>query len=303
MLSIITVNYKSSKNIDICLGSIIKYEPRYIDYEFIIVDNNSNDSGLKGIGQKYPFVKIIHAAENRGFAYGNNIGIKASKGDYILLLNPDTYLENNSIEKLYARLKNSNDIDFAGPQFLGIKKTNDSYYSPKSYLTLWKLFCESFYLYRIFNKNKIFNSYYRTYIDYEKESYVESMGGAAFLFRRSVIDKIGLLDENYFMYYEEIDYCLQAIKSGYKLLYYPESKIIHIGGDTTASLSEWSVKISIQSFKYYFKKNFPYSYYIALPIYFAGSLSRAVVLMLTGNKKYKKFIYEIKYLFIVGRNF
>ncbi|MBI4651059.1 glycosyltransferase [Candidatus Desantisbacteria bacterium] len=158
MLSIIIVNYKTSGEIDFCLKSIMRFEPHYRDYEFIIIDNNSNDSELKNLKEKYPFVKIIYAPRNGGFAYGNNLGIKASQGEYILLLNPDTYIENNSIEKLYVKLKNSKDIFFAGPQLLNPDRSIQSYSGPKSYLTLWRLFCERLYLPRIFKRVHIFRN-------------------------------------------------------------------------------------------------------------------------------------------------
>jgi GT2 family glycosyltransferase len=262
------------------------------------VDNNSDDPGLKNIEGKFPFVKIIYAPKNGGFAYGNNIGIKASTRDCILLLNPDTYIEDNSIEKLYRRLQAGQDIHIIGPQLLFPDKRNQSFFHPKSYLTLWRLFCEKLFLHRIFKRIKIFNSYYRTYMDYGKEAYVEQLSGAAFMFKKNIIEKIGLLDEGYFMYFEESDYCLQAVRNGYKLLYYPQSKIIHREGLIAESNWERSSKDFMKSFKYYFKKNFsPFSYYGAILMYFLGSLIRVCGLILKDDKKYIYYAFHIKYLF------
>ncbi|MDY6934875.1 MAG: glycosyltransferase family 2 protein [Spirochaetota bacterium] len=299
MLSIIIVNYKTSRDISICLESIVENERNYSNYEFIIVDNNSDDSGLKNISENYNFVNIIYAPKNGGFAYGNNIGIKASSGDCILLLNPDTYIiENNSIEKLYNHLKQNHDINFIGPQLLYPDKSNQSYYHPKSNLTLWRLFCERLFLHRMLSNSKLFNSYFMTYMDYKKPKYVEQINGAAFMFKRDVIDKIGLLDENYFMYFEESDYCLQAIKNGYRLLYYPYSRIIHKGGLIAESNWVRSTRDYIISFKYYFKKNYNNSvYFIAMLLFFIGTMIRIITLWLKGNKKYSYYLFYLKYLF------
>lgn len=286
MLSIIIVNYKTSQDINVCLESIVKFEPFYKEYEIIIVDNNSNDEGLADIQNRFSFVKIVYAEKNGGFAYGNNVGIKASHGDYIFLLNPDTYLTDNSIQKLYDRVRIKNDALIAGPKLLFADGSNQSYITPKSYLTLWRLICDQSYLQRIFSKIRIFNSYFRTYMDYEKEAYVEQVSGAAFLMSRKVIDSIGLLDENYFMYFEESDYCYQAVRHGIKLLYFPDSTIYHIGGLMTQSNWERSARTFVISFKYYFLKNFGrMQRNVAITIYLFGSAIRYLILKLKGNPK------------------
>jgi len=295
MLSIIFVNYKTSQYIGECLRSIQFYEKNYLDYEFVVVDNDSGDTGLDKLKNEFSFIKVIYAHQNGGFAYGNNIGINSSQGDLILLLNPDTYLEDNAIEKLLLRIQFDNTIAFIGPQLLYPDKSNQSYYLPKTYLTLWHLFCERFYLHRLFPKSLLFNSYYRTHMDYDKESFVEQISGAAFLFRREVVEKIGLLDENYFMYFEESDYCRNAINHGYKMLYYPGSKIIHIGG--LGSPSNWnrSTENYSISLRYYFVKNYNHIiYFTAALLQAGGALFRMIILFLCNDKKYKYHFFYLK---------
>ncbi len=296
MLSIIIVNYKTSGDITRCLESIVKYEKNYKEYEFIIVDNNSDDQGLEQIKRTFKFINLIHAPQNGGFAYGNNIGIRKAKGDYIFLLNPDTYLSDNSIEKLLTRISGDKKVHIIGPKLLNADGSNQSYYLPKSYLTIWKLFCEQMYLYRVFRNVRPLNSYFRTYMDYDKEVHVEQVSGAAFMFRREIIDVISLLDENYFMYFEESDYCMQAVKHGYKLLYYPESCIIHT--QAAGTLSERSIRDFVKSLKIYFKKNFSkIVYYPAIVIYIFGSVLRLIRSLLLFDKKHKAYVYYLKYLF------
>lgn len=295
MLSIIFVNYKTSQYIGECIKSIQIYENNYMNYEFIVVDNNSNDTGLYDFKKNFNFIKVINAPQNGGFAYGNNIGIRSSIGNLILLLNPDTYLEDNAIEKLINRIEADDTLSFIGPQLLYPDKSNQSFFLPKTYLNLWRLFCERFYLYRLFPNSIIFNSYYKTYMDYNKECYVEQISGAAFLFKREVIDKIGLFDENYFMYFEESDYCLQAIKHGYKMIYYPESKIFHIGGLGKPVNWDRSTENYSKSFKYYFIKNYnSITCFFATVLQAAGAFIRMIVLFLSRGKEYKYHFYYFK---------
>jgi len=287
MLSIIIVNYQSSADLDICLSSIIKHEAFYRSFEFIVIDNNSSDPGLPGLLIKYPFIRLINTAKNGGFSYGNNIGINVAKGDIIFLLNPDTWVEDQSITKLICRLESDDKLDIIGPQLLDPDKSNQSYYLPKTYLTLWRLFCEQFYLHRIFKSYKIFNSYFKTYMDYSHECYVEQVSGAALMMKKRVIEKIGLLNEKYFMYFEESDFCLHAIKNNMTLLYYPESQIIHKGGLSNTTKSLFSTVCFLNSFKTYFRKNFGLpSLLVAIVILSIGTFIRFSILRITGNKKY-----------------
>lgn len=298
VLSIIFVNYNTSQYIIDCIKSINEYEYSCKDYEFIVVDNNSGDAGLSKLKKKYSFIKLIKAPKNGGFAYGNNIGISVANGDFLLLLNPDTYLEDNAIEKLIKRIKTDDELSFIGPKLFYPDKKNQSYYLPKSYLTLWRLFCERLFLHRLFPNSFLFNSYYRTYMDYEKECYVEQISGAAFLFRRSVIEKIGVMDENYFMYFEESDYCFKAKKNCYKMLYYPESKIIHIGGLGNPQNWDKSTKRFSISFRYYFKKNFgDIALIFAVILQALGAFIRMIILFLLRNEKYKYHFYYFKNIF------
>ncbi len=305
MLTIIFVNYRSSALLDRCLLSIEKYEADYRGYEIIVVDNNSSDPGLAEVLSRFPYIKLIQAPENGGFAYGNNIGIRTAKYNTILLLNPDTYLTDNAISKLYRRMNNIPETDIIGPKLLNPDGSNQSYFLPKTYLTLRRLFCERLFLHRLFRRSRFFNSYLRTYMDYDSESPVEQVSGAAFMFRRRVIREIGLFDERYFMYFEESDFCRKAARRGFRLLYYPGSSIVHDSG--LGSEANWSRSCGwyISSFKQYFKNNFScFSYALALIIYFTGALLRFAGSLVTGRKKCRYYFFEMRYIigFGAGRN-
>jgi len=299
MISIIYVNYKTSGDIYVSLSSIVRNEKNYKNYEYIIVDNNSDDSnGLDKIQKDFPFVKTIYAPRNGGFAYGNNIGINHCSGNIIFLLNPDTYINDNSIEILADRIQSDPAIHIIGPQLLNTDGSNQSCIAPKSYLTLWRLFCDQMFLHRIFRRSKIFNSHLRDYLNPDRECFVQNVSGAAFMFKRDVIEKIGLMDELFFMYFEETDYCLRADKNGLKMLYYPESKITHLIGSSNKPGSEKSVMFFTNSFKLYFKKNFStVTYYTALTVLSAGSLLRLIIFKLLSKPKYITYIYFLKHIF------
>ncbi|MDM7986144.1 MAG: glycosyltransferase family 2 protein [Smithella sp.] len=300
MLTIIIVNYKTSKDVVECLDSIVQYEINYREYEIIVVDNDSRDEGLPLVRQKHPFVKIIHAPRNGGFAYGNNLGIRSSTGDHILLLNPDTCIRDNSIEKLYARIKDDPSIDIIGPMLLNQDGTNQLTLLAKEYPTVWNLFCDQSNLKRLFKNSRVFNSYLRSYMDYGREQLLEHLSGAAFLFRKNLIEKIGLMDENYFMYFEESDFCLQTIRHGGKILYYPASKIIHkLGQSTSSGFSERANRDFVESFCRYYKKNFGLAAsYVAKLFFLAGSLARCIIFFIMSDKKYTIYKNYIKYLII-----
>lgn len=304
LLSIIIVNYKTSKDVIECLDSIVQYEKRYKEYEIIVVDNNSNDDGLTLIAKKFPFVKLIYAPENGGFAYGNNLGIKGSSGDYILLLNPDTYLEDNSIEKLFNRIKDDRAVDIVGPKLLYPDRTNQSRITAKECPALWNLFCYQFLFHLIFRNSKTFNSYIRSYMNYDEEQFLGQIPGTVFLYKKSMIDEIGYMDENYFMYFEETDYCLQAVKRGLKILYYPNSRIIHKYGQSTSSgYSERAIKDFVESFCYYYEKNFNlYASYMAKIIFLSGSIIRLIAHFLLSHKAYLIYFYYVKYIITNFRN-
>lgn len=294
MLSIIIVNYKSSSDIHTCLKSIRDHDQCFADYEFIIVDNASNDKNFESLKQKFPNVKLIFAEKNGGFSYANNIGFNLASRNTILMLNPDTYVTDNSIQLLYKRLTNDPDLDMIGPLLLYPDGRNQSYFHPKSYPTFWKIFCERFFFHRLFSKSKLFNSYFQTYMKYDSERSVEQICGAAIMFKKTLLGKIGLLDEHFFMYFEESDWCYRAVGKGLKLLYYPCARIYHDEGLIQPEKSQRYAKIFGNSFLYYFKKNSHVSL-LASIVYILGCCLR----LITPNKSKQRYNFElIKAIFI-----
>ena len=204
MVSIIIVNWNEKEMLRKCLESI-KSNTIYYPYEIIVVDNNSNDGSQEMIKMYFPWVKLIENKENLGFSRANNIGIKTSKGEYVLLLNNDTEVKKGWLMNLIEFAENNKKFGVVGPKLL---------YQDGSVQQL------------------------KGYPDTSKE--VDFVTGAAFLIKREVINKVGLLDEGFSpIYYEDKDYCMRVLKAGYKIGYTSSSVIVHHCGLTTDKLPSW----------------------------------------------------------------
>jgi GT2 family glycosyltransferase len=226
-VSISIVNYNAKDFLDNCIRSILSSIKKY-SYEVIVVDNASTD-GSRDIAKKYTGVIYIQNASNLGFIKANNIGLKNSRGKYVLSLNNDTVVKNGAIEKMIDFMDKTIDAGAVGPKLLNSDgsiqmQCRRCFPTPSSSL---------FYflgLSRLFPKSKAFGSYLMTYLDDIAVSEVDSLCGAAMMVRREIIDRVGLMDENYFMYGDDIDWCYRIKRAGWKVYYLPEAEMVHYGG-------------------------------------------------------------------------
>jgi len=203
-----------------------------IDTELFVVDNASVDGSVKMVKEKFPEVKCIANLENVGFARANNQAIRQSTGEYVLLLNPDTIVETDTFIKIIAFMDSHSDAGGLGVKMVdGTGKFLPE--SKRGLPTPGVAFCKVSGLSRLFPKSKTFNKYHLGYLDKDKTHPVEILAGAFMLLRKSVLDKVGLLDETFFMYGEDIDLSYRIIKAGYQNYYYPDARIIHYKGEST----------------------------------------------------------------------
>ena len=213
-LSIVIVNYNVQYFLEQCLQSVFKALPN-VNAEVWVVDNNSVDGSVEMVKKKFPEVKLIASKENLGFSKGNNLAIRKSIGQYTLLLNPDTLVEEDTFEKV---IKFMDDNPKAGG--LGVKmvdgKGNFLPESKRSLPTPTVAFYKIFGLSSIFPKSKRFGKYHCGHLNKNKNHEIEILSGAFMLMRKEALDKIGLLDEDFFMYGEDIDLSYRIIKGGYK---------------------------------------------------------------------------------------
>lgn len=226
-LSIIIVNYNVTQLLRNCLLSIQQYV-KEVEYEVIVIDNASTDRSWKNLISEFPEVHFIASEINGGFSKANNQAIQAAKGKYVLLLNPDTELEGFYMKDL---------LDFSDgkPDFgcLGIRMHDaEGNFLPESKRSVPDMFNSFEKLFTNFRKNNS-KSYYRNDIEEYAVAEIEVMTGAFLLVKKEVYDKVGGLDEAYFMYGEDIDLCYTLIRNGYKNYYYGQVSLLHHKGEST----------------------------------------------------------------------
>jgi GT2 family glycosyltransferase len=230
-VSIIIVSWNTRDILRECLRSVYQ-ETREISFEVIVIDNASSDSSAGMVKEEFPQVILIGNSENKGFAAANNQGMRLANGLYILLLNPDTIVLDGAIQKSVA---------FAAqcPKAAVVGVRNDR---PDGTLTkncfqfasVQNLIISSFGLHRLFPNSRFWGRERLLWWDYLTIREVDVVAGCYMLVRREAIDQVGMMDEAYFMYGEEMDWCWRFKRAGWGILYYPDAKIIHYGGLSAA---------------------------------------------------------------------
>lgn len=233
-LSIIIVNFETFELTKQTINSVIDKNHEF-SFEIIVVDNCSRDNSYDQLNSTFKkevdnkIIKFIANPRNDGFAVANNIGIKLAKGEFVLLLNSDTVVKNQAIENTLNYIKNNSDVGAIGCKVVLSDGTLDkacrrSFPEPKN--SFYRLFG----LARLFPNKKKFNEYNLNYLDENGIYEIDSLMGAFMLVRKVAIDQVGLLDENFFMYGEDIDWCYRIKRAGWKIIYHGKSEIIHYKG-------------------------------------------------------------------------
>jgi len=230
-LSVIIVNYNVKYFLEQALLSVQK-ACRNIEAEVFVVDNNSVDDSVQMVKAKFPKVNLIVNNNNPGFSIANNQAIQKSKGEYVLLLNPDTVVEEDTFIKCLDFMDEHPKAGGLGVKMIDgsgnfLPESKRGFPSPKV------AFFKTFGLSSIFPKSKVFNHYHLGYLDKNETNEVEVLAGAFMFLRKSVLDEIGLLDEAFFMYGEDIDLSYRIIQAGYKNYYFADTTIIHYKGEST----------------------------------------------------------------------
>ena len=230
-LSVIIVNYNVKYFLEQALLSV-RRAARGLEVDTWVVDNNSVDDSVRMVQEKFPEVNVIQNKDNPGFSIANNQAIRQSEGAYVLLLNPDTVVEEDTFEKCIQFMDAHPDAGGLGVRMIDgsgafLPESKRGFPSP------WVAFCKTVGLSRAFPKSRTFNHYHLGYLDEFETNEVEVLAGAFMFMRRSVLDEIGLLDEAFFMYGEDIDLSYRIIKGGYKNYYLPDTSIIHYKGEST----------------------------------------------------------------------
>ena len=225
-LSIIIVNYKTQAVTLNCLKSVFDSDFSNIKTEVIVVDNASGDGSAEAFKAAFPKIHLIVNDSNLGFSKANNIGIQAAKGNYVLLLNSDTEVRPDSISRCMDYIKKHSDIGALGCKVLLSDGTLDPA-CKRSFPTPSSGVFHTLKLDKAFPNSRIFGAYDLTYLDENKIYSLHCITGAFMMVPMNVIQHIGMLDEDYFMYGEDIDWCYRIKQAGYKVVYYPKAEITH----------------------------------------------------------------------------
>ena len=227
-ISIIIVSYNTRELLRDCLISI-KLAISNLKVEVFVVDNNSYDNTYEMVKNDSPWVTLIANKKNVGFSKANNQAINKAKGSYILVLNPDTILSSDTLDKMFSLMKKNKDIAVATCK-VELPNGRLDRDCRRLYPTPWRAFTHFSGLSKIFSNSKLFDQYQMGYISENTEHGIDSCVGAFMFVRASAIKKVGLFDEDFFFYGEDLDWCYRFKKAGFKIVYTPITKIIHYKG-------------------------------------------------------------------------
>jgi GT2 family glycosyltransferase len=253
-LSIVIVNYNVKNLLKKCLKSIFKYE-KEIEFEVIVIDNNSNDHSQSMLKRDFPQVKLIENKRNLGFSKACNQGIKESRGRYILLLNPDTELTPGGFKKMIEFMDSRPEVGICGPKMMDQQgNLQFSCRSFPSYLTA--ISSSQSILHKIFPENFLSQKYLLKEKNHSQIMEVDWVSGSCLLTKREMLEKIGLLDERFYMYVEDVDLCYRAKKSGFSVFYFPQVLVIHHIGKSTQKRKLTMLVEHHQSMYYFYRKHY-----------------------------------------------
>lgn len=252
-LSIIIVNYNVKEFLQNLLHSIEKASAN-ISKEIIVIDNASDDGSVNILKEKFPSVKLIENKINVGFGKANNQGLQIAKGEYILFINPDCIVSEDTFDKMISFFKSQPDCGLAGCKILNSDGTLQLA-CRRSFPGPWTSFTKVTGLSTLFPKSKIFARYNLTYQDENKTYEVDAVSGSFMMIRREVYEKVGGFDEQFFMYGEDLDLCYRVQKNGFKVYYVHDTQIIHYKGESTKRSSLDETKVFYDAMHLFVKKH------------------------------------------------
>lgn len=261
-VSIITVNYNTPDITTNCILSVLK-NTKKIDYEIILIDNGSTDNSYKTLSNNFSKekrVSLIKSNKNLGFSRGNNLGISKAKGEYVLLLNSDTIVSGNTIGEMAMWLDKNSEVGIATCALKnedGTIQGTGGYFPNLLRVAFWMTIEDIPFLGKIvkpFHPQRS-KSVFKNNEFFTKKREIDWVTGAFLLTRRQVISDIGMIDEDYFMYTEDVDFCYRAKSAGWKVMFLPKWSITHLGGKS--STSEFPILSEYKSIKLFYNKHYP----------------------------------------------
>jgi len=251
-VSIIVVSFNTKRLLQDCLTSVYQ-QTGQVNYEIIVVDNASSDGSAEMVKVKFPKAILIENRENRGFAAANNQGMAVATGKYVLLLNSDTLVLDQAIAKTVSFADDNPKAAVVGCRVLNPDRT----LQPTCFMfpSVLNMLLSSSYLYKLFPKSKFFGRERMTWWGRNDIRQVDVVTGCFMLVRRKAIEQVGMMDERFFMYCEEADWCYRFKQAGWKMSFTPEPHIVHIGGASTRQMEPAMVLQTRASILLFLKKH------------------------------------------------
>lgn len=263
-ISIIIVSYNTKDILFDSLASLLKSFQGQLSYEIIVVDNGSEDGSTLMIEENYPEVKIIKNEQNFGYTRAMNQGLKIAQGAYCVQLNPDVLIETGSFEKLFVWMNKHEDVGVCTPKVVNRDGTLQKQ-CRRSFARPWDVISYFLGLDRLFPGSRFFGRYLKTYLDEDQVADVDAVSGSCMFIRRSVIDEIGYLDERFFAYQEDADFCFRAKAAGWKICYMPYASVMHYGGQGGSKNEPYkAIRAWHHSYYLYYRKNLAQDYFFAV---------------------------------------
>jgi len=231
-ISIVIVSWNAKRFLEECLTSLIA-TPWKHSVEIIVVDNASTDGSPELVQLKFPDVRLIQNSENLGFAAANNVGIYASAGRYISLINSDVRVLPDCLDGLADYLDQHPDVGNVGPTMLNADMSLQS--SCRSFPTLWNNLCEACGLAKAFPRSRLFSGEHMLFFSHDRTLDVEVLVGCFWMVRREAFESVGLLDEEFFMYAEDVDWCKRCWIGGWRIVFVPQGRAIHYRGGSSVN--------------------------------------------------------------------
>jgi len=253
-VSVIIVNYNVRDFLESALHSVQKAMLQ-LEGEIFVVDNASQDGSVAMVESRFPDVQLIASSVNLGFGKANNLAMRESTGRYLLILNPDTIIQEDTLHAMVTFMDAHPDAGMAGCKVLNADGTFQLS-CRRGFPTPWASFCKVFGLSALFPNSKLFAGYNLTYLDENKTYPVDALAGSFMMVRREVFDQTGGFDEEYFMYGEDLDWCFRTQKAGWKVYYTPATQIIHYKGESTKRSSIDEVRVFYDAMHIFVRKNF-----------------------------------------------
>ena len=240
-VSVVIVSWNAKAFLLKCIDSIIRQRGAG-SLEVIVVDNASRDGSPEAVKANYPQVRLIANDDNYGFAKANNIGIRATTGDYLFLINSDVVVSEGCFAKTMQHMDEHPEIGMLGPKIVG--QDGNVQRSCMGYPSLWSTLCRAFALDSLFPRSKLFGSQLLTWWDHSDTRPVEVINGCFWVVRRTAMERVGLLDERFFIYAEDIDWSKRFNEGGWKVVFFSEAEALHYGG---ASSSNAPIRFDIEA--------------------------------------------------------